>query len=413
MPNFAVRLVRLDNPEESVVRMIDATSAGGALDIGNNDGWRAVSAKVSADGADGMDDSREMKPALPKVLKDEVLEPFASVCGFMLGAGLPLSQALRFYADGLTGRAERGFRGSIYAMIERLRAGEGAEAAFSRVGVFPAAFVGLIGAGDKSDLGRAFEAIARFIRRRIETRKKIASAIMKPLIVLVFLSVVFVASQCVMVPMAEETLLEFGLQPRGINQVFFGVSRVVRATWPFVCVAVIGVGGVLARSAALRERLMEGAMKRWKGLREAVMSVRQLAVFSTFEMLYSNGMEARRCLPICAGAVADTRMEAELLAAAEDVSEDRMPIPAAFREHTSCDPVAVHMLEIGVSSAILDQQLRYLAEMYEKRAEYSIDRVVGVVSNVTLVIAFLAVILTFLGSYFPILSSLPQLMQDL
>lgn len=346
-------------------------------------------------------------PKIRPFKKKELVQMFRSLAS-MLKAQINTADALKYYAYG---HPNKDLVKSLTQIHEDVNKGIPIHDAFRLSKRFDDMTIGLIQAGGEAgQLDTAFAELGKRLRSELHFRKKIRKLIMMPCIVIPILIGAFIASQVKIVPQVEKMMA--GVEPRGLVALSFKVSHTVQETWGLAVLVMLGIAVTVWKSDKVRNLIINLAMAKVRMVRMMVMSLRQMTMLSTIQLLYANGINLAKSLKVAAHSVKKTPFYNELYKAAEMYEKSGVPLSAAFAKYTSVDPQVVHMLAIGEKSASLDVQLGMLSEMFEEDAEQLMDDFSQFVSFIVMIIAVLLIAAVFLGTFMPIFMMGPQMMQE-
>ncbi len=349
------------------------------------------------------------KPIKPKLFSKKDLIGIFRGLGSMLRAQINTSDALKYYAQGLS---DKGISDTLDAIREDIAAGINVHEAFRRSGRFDDTIIGLIQAGsDAGQLHEAFRALAMRLVSELKFKKALKKATVQPGCIIAVLLGAFIASQVKIVPQVEEMLNGVGAKPDGMTAISFAVSHFVQSIWHIFVISAIALGIAIAKVEKVQSLIMGIAMSKWRLFRLLIMSLRQMTFLSTIKLLHSNGINLAKSIRVSANSVKGTPFYAELREAADKYENSGVPLSTAFAKYTSVDSQITHMLSIGEKSASLDSQLEMLTLMYEEDAENYMAVFAATVSFVVLIIAVLIIAAVFVGTFLPIFLMGPKMMQ--
>ncbi len=350
------------------------------------------------------------KPIKPKPFSKKDLIGIFRGLGSMLRAQINTSDALKYYAQGLS---DKSISDTLDAIREDIGAGINVHEAFRRSERFDDTIVGLIQAGsDAGQLHEAFRALALRLTSELKFKKALKKATVQPGIIIGVLIGAFIASQVKIVPQVEEMLAGVGAKPDGMTAISFAISHFVQAIWHVFIISLIAIGITIAKVEKVQGFIMGIAMSKWRLLRLLVMSLRQMTFLSTIKLLHSNGINLAKSIRVSANSVKGTPFYAELREAADRYENAGVPLSTAFAKYTSVDSQITHMLSIGEKSASLDSQLEMLTVMYEEDAENYMAAFAATVSFVVLLIAVTIIAGVFIGTFLPIFLMGPKMMES-
>jgi len=341
--------------------------------------------------------------------KKELIHLFRGLAS-MLKAQINTSDALRYYSQGLPNKV-------MAATLEKIRldteSGMSVHEAFRKTGRFDDMTIGLIQAGgDSGQLNRAFRELADRLKSDLYFHKQVRKAVLLPSIVISVLIGAFIVSQVKIVPQVEGMLEQVRQKPDGLTAIAFKVSHATQALWHFVVLGLITGVVTIWRSEIVRNAITSIVMSKWRILSQLVMSLRQMTLLSTMELLYSNGINLAKSMRVAANSIKTTPLYPEIRKAADQYEHSGVPLSLAFSKFTSVDEQVVHMMAIGERSASIDNQLKMLADMYEEEAENYMNDFTQVLNFIVLMLAVSLIAAVFIGTFLPIFMMGPKMMQS-
>lgn len=342
----------------------------------------------------------------PFTRKDQV-QMFRSLAS-MLKAQISTGDALRYYAHGHPNKELVTALNQIHKDVNK---GVPIHVAFRNSKRFDDMTVGLVQAGgDAGQLDTAFAELGKRIKTEIVFRKKIRKLIMIPCIVIPVLFIAFIVSQVKIVPQVEKMMGK--IEAKGFVALSFKFSHIMQDIWPYLIIVVTTIVLIVWKVDPVRNAIVNLCMARFRIIGTMVMSLRQMAVLSTVQLLYSNGINLAKSLRVAANTVRKTPFYDELRKAADMYENSGVSLSASFAKYTSVDPQVSHMIAIGEKSSSLTEQFGMLAEMYEEDAEQLMDDFSQLVSFFVMMVAVILIAAVFLGTFLPIFMMGPQMMKD-
>ena len=346
-------------------------------------------------------------PKIKLFPKKELVQLFRSLAS-MLKAQISTSDALKYYAHG---HPNKELVTALTQIHVDLNKGVAIHVAFKNSKRFDDMTIGLIQAGgDAGQLDSAFSELGKRIKSEIVFGKKVRKLIMMPCIVIPILIGAFIYSQVKIVPMVKDMMGK--MEATGFVALSFKMSSFMQVVWPYLVLVLVTLVVIVWKSDKVRNMLVNLAMARFRIVRLMVMSLRQMSVLATIQLLYSNGINLAKSLRVSANTVRRTPFYDELRKAADMYEKSGVPLSSAFSKYTSVDPQVSHMIAIGEKSSSLATQFGMLAEMYEEDAEQLMDDFSQLVSFAVMMVAVLLISAVFLGTFLPIFMMGPQMMKQ-
>lgn len=308
--------------------------------------------------------------------RDVVL--FARQLATLLGAGMPLLQALQTTRQGL---AHEGFGAIIDQLRSDLEAGLALSSALRKhPRVFSPLFAHLVEAGEASgQLDGLLHRLATDLEKTEALKSRVRAALVYPAAVLVVAVLVVTVVMVAVVPSFESVFASFGAELPAATQLVMALSRAMVSHGPWVLLLVLALAALVSarwrRSQALRRHL-----ERW-GLRlpvvGALLHQAALARWSrTLSGLLAAGLPLVEAMGAARGAAGYFEY-ADACARLRDELARGSSLHGAMAQGQLFPPMAVQMCAVGEESGALDAMLGKLAEFHEREVD---DRVAGLSS---------------------------------
>ncbi|MCG0278422.1 MAG: type II secretion system F family protein [Thermanaeromonas sp.] len=309
---------------------------------------------------------RYFAPSFVKRVSRKDLALFCRQLGTMLGAGLPIVNALRTLSRQADNRV---LKESIDKVLDDLQQGEMFHRALGKMPkVFPAIMVYSVEAGELSGaLDETLLRLAEHFEREHEITEKIKSAMAYPFIVFVvsLASIGFMLT--FVLPMFSQIIGNLGVPLPWPTRVVLGVSEFLRRRWFGVLAAGL-ISGYLIWKWSQREEVRYSLDR--IALRLPVIGRlthhATLSQFSrTLGTLLSSGVPILEALEVVERTVGN-RVVAEALALAKEQVRDGKSIASPLLESGIFPPMVVEMVTVGEETGTLDTLLGRIANFYDR-----------------------------------------------
>lgn len=322
----------------------------------------------------------------------------------LLQAGLPVEEALR-------GVAKQTEKPKITSMIlaVRSRVVEGHTMA-SALSEYPAAFPDLyratVDAGERSGhLGLVMEQLSEYTESRYQTRKKVQSAMIYPIVLVIFSILIVVGMLTFVVPKIVSILEGSGQELPMLTRIMIGSSEFIQSYWWAVIIVigllVFGWRKLLAVESnrykfhrVLLRMPMIGKMNR--GFNAA-------RVISTLAILSRSGVPLVEALRI-AGEVAGNLCIRESVGDAAIKLQEGASLFASLDQTGYFPPMMMQMIASGERSGELDDMLQRAAHNQDRELEDLINTIVSLFEPIMLVVMGGVVLLIVLSIMMPVIS---------
>ncbi|MCX7009203.1 MAG: type II secretion system F family protein, partial [Kiritimatiellaeota bacterium] len=226
--------------------------------------------------------------------------------------------------------------------------------------IFNELYIGLIRAGETGGiLTESAEQIASFLEASAKLRRKVKSAMMYPMIILVMAGILSTGMITFIVPVFAGIYKDFGGALPGPTQFLVNVSDLLHHNG----IVVIVVLAVLVAAFQRYRKTPDGAYK-WDAfcLKFPITGVlaRKIAVSrfaSTFAQLMHSGVPILRALEIVATATGN-RVLGKVLINSRVVVERGETLSSALRSSREFPPLLVHMLAAGERTGKMDEMMK-------------------------------------------------------
>lgn len=331
---------------------------------------------------------------------------FARQMATMMGAGIPISEALGMQASGMTKLSMRELLLAIRADVDR---GEGFAGALNKhPEIFSSMFRGLVHAGEESGtLQRVFEQLAIFLEKTEGIKKAIKKALVYPIAVITIALIITFIILWKVVPVFEDLFASSGAALPGPTQVVVNISEFVQSkNFVFLLLALVAIGwGIrqaIKRSYTLRYRVHEMSLK--IPIVGDLISLQNSAVFArTLATMYDAGTPMISSLQTVANSAGNLLFKEAILKMRDDVSIGQ-ELNFAMKQSNLFPEMVVHMVGIGEKAGDLSAMLMSVAEQYEEDIDGTVAALMSLIEP--FLIVFLGVIIggIIIAMYLPLFS---------
>lgn len=318
-------------------------------------------------------------------VRPEDVTVFTLDLALLLKAGARLDRALELLAaDADMGR----LRPTVAAVRSGILAGESfADALSQHPLVFPPVYVALVRVGEASGTLEKILQVLANDRSRAETlRRKVTDALRYPAFLLFAASCVLVFFLMFVLPQFGSVLHDFGAKIDPIAGAFLALSEFMNAQKELIGAAAIillATALLLARHRKFRAAVIIQAV-RWPVIR-TVATLHQTAIFCrNLDVLLSAGVSLTTSLRIIANMMAALGDDAVWTRVVERVRQGGK-LSEALEESGSLPATAVRTLRLGEETGQLPVVAGRVAEFYETRLQRSLDRLVGIVGPLAII----------------------------
>lgn len=334
--------------------------------------------------------------------KDKIL--FSRQLATLLGAGLPLVQALRSTSDQT---ASKPLKVVINSLISDIEAGTTLSAAMAKhPRVFNSIFINLVAAGEASGtLDKSLERLASQQEKDADIVSKVRGAFTYPVIVLVVMGAVMSFMIVKVLPAVGNLYSSLpGASLPLITRILLDLSKFGVHYWWVVIIIIIGL--VFAIRAWIKTKGGRSTIDKIKMVvwpfGPLFMKVYMARFARTASTLISSGVPILQVLDITAGSINNVHISESLKKAIEQIKGGKA-LSDAIDKDPNFLPLVPNMLRIGEQSGTIEQMMERVADYYEREVDNEIKTVSTLMEPVLMIIlgvmAFIIVAAVLLPIY--------------
>ena len=334
----------------------------------------------------------------------EDVSTFTRQFAVMIGAGLPIHEALNFFAESSTGPLGKAINDVATKISSGFRL---SNAMAQHPTVFTEVYLGLIELGEStSHIDEALEKLADLLEKQVKLGKRLQSALVYPaFLVSVSMAAVGVFLQYVlptMIPLFKSFSMTLPLPTRMLL-----ASR--HLVWPSVIAALVVVifwawfkpawNQARRRKAAWAYRVDRLTLK----IPVFGKFIRQIAiarVLFALATMIETGLPIMNALKRCESVASNLEFAGRLERAGEEL-RDGSTVTEALTLHEVLPASCLHLLSAGEESAQMAEMVSYAARFYEEEVDHSIDQFMSLVEPVIMCIMGIVVGFIVLSAVLP------------
>jgi type IV pilus assembly protein PilC len=254
--------------------------------------------------------------------------------------------------------------------------------------VFNRLFVAMVEAGESSGtLDTVLDRVATQIEKETKLKRRVKSAMIYPLVVISFATLVLVFMLLFIVPVFVKVFAELNGQLPTPTRIVMGASNILRDYWflifPAIGLAIYGFRR-LKRTEEGRERWDKFRLRIPMKIGDVVQKI-ALARFSrTLATLMAAGVDIITALEITGGTAGNYVIEEALIRTRERVHEG-VPISEPLAEDPIFPPMVSQMVRIGEETGELDKMLGKIADFYEDEVDASIQSLTSIIEPILMI----------------------------
>lgn len=320
----------------------------------------------------------------------------------LVGAGLPIAQALRTVAEQTSSKPMRAVIESILSDVE---AGRSLSVAFGKhTDVFNNVYLSLISAGEVSGtLDKSLNRIAAQEEKDAKMMSKIRGALTYPIICVATIALVFIYMMVQVVPQVEKLYIDLKKDLPGLTKFMVGIKDFMFGYWWLVLI-IIGV--LVAFFIQFRKTIpgqrFNANFKLNVPMFKHLFQILYMSRFSRVsQILLATGVSVLDTMHIAGDSTNNLIVRDSIYKAADEVKGGRA-MSTALTDKPYVLPLVHQMAAIGEQSGKMDEMLGKAAQVYEDELDERVTAISNMIEPVLMIaMAGMAALLVG-GILFPI-----------
>ncbi len=321
----------------------------------------------------------------------------------LIRAGLPILKAL----DLLSERAAAPkMRPVVEDIRQRVRAGALLSEAMAAQGSFPAVYVTVIAAGERSgNLTGVLEQYISYLRTTTGFRSRLTTALIYPSVLISVAAIVVTYLSTYALPKFAELYQQLNLQLPTPTRVLLEIALPLRSYFAVLAISVVAAVLVLfIWTRTDRGAIAVDRLKPRIPLFGEVWIKAQVAQFvRTLSTLLAGGAPLVPALRTSASAIGSRLLSTSVEQAAERVKEGQA-LHVSLAETRLVPALALEMIEVGEASGALTAMLTSVAEFYEEEVDTRLQRSLSLIPIVILLLMAVVIAFILIALYLPLFS---------
>ena len=254
--------------------------------------------------------------------------------------------------------------------------------------VFSRLYVAMIEAGEASGtLDRVLDRVAIQIEKETQIKRKVKSAMVYPIVVLIFASIVLTGMLLFLVPVFVKIFSQLNGQLPALTQAVVNLSNLLKHYWFIIFPAVgLGIWGFL------RCKKTESGRRIWDRFKlkvpmkigDVVLKVTMARFSRTLATLVGAGVDIVKALEIT-GATAGNWVVESALAEVRVKVHQGVPIAQPLVENPVFPAMVSQMIRIGEETGELEKMLGKIADFYEDEVDASISALTSIIEPLMMI----------------------------
>jgi type IV pilus assembly protein PilC len=319
----------------------------------------------------------------------------------LLGAGLPLAQALDVLAEQAT---EQRLREVLLELSREIEEGRKFSEALARFpDLFPPLYRGIVTNGEASGrLDYALERLAAFLERDLEFRKKVRDVLIYPALVMIMAGAVLSIFLVFIIPAFERVYARSHATLPLLTLLLLGLSRAVRMGLPFMVLAAMLLFVPRVRGWVWRAVIVP--LQRAVLTLPRVGTLAQTALLSRFAhsmaMMLQSGVPLLAALDVAGAVGGPLQFDVMVGSLKHSVVQGRR-LSEAMRASGWFTPVFVRMVSVGEETGRLDVMLARVAGILDRDFDTRIRRVLTLLEPLLILLVGAIVGVILMSLYLP------------
>lgn len=316
---------------------------------------------------------------------------FTRQCGVLLGAGVPIMQALEVLARQAEYRPLSLALAEIREAVNSGRSFADALADYPRF--FDRSYVGMVASGERSGtMDVVFRRLADFLERRRLMQSNLSTALIYPALLAVVAIALVAFLSGVVVPMIKPLLEQQGRPLPLSTWLLFRTGDLVRGYgWALLLAAGAAGAGLAMAWRTPRGRATLDSLLLRVPLAGRILQKSLVSRFTmSFATLLHTGVPAAEALEVLAALFPNAAFSGEIEQVRRDVTQGK-DMSERMRKSRVFPPMVGHMVEVGEKSGSLAEVLEHVANAYDLEVQIASRRLLAVLEP-ALVLVMAAVV---------------------
>ena len=337
-----------------------------------------------------------------KKVKAKSLQIFSRQFATMIEAGLNVVTALVILEEQTEDR-------KLAVVISELRADVEAglllsEAMARHPRVFSRLFIAMVQAGEAAGiLDVVLDRVAYQIEKETKIKRRVRGAMMYPIMVLSFATLVLIGMLMFLVPVFVGIFAQLGGDLPLLTKIVVVASDFLRARFYIVFPAIgLVIWGFFRLKRTYRGRRIWDAarIRAPMGIGKVIVKIGMARFSRTLSTLVAAGVDIIRSLEITGATAGNSLIEDATVVIRERVTQG-VPIAVPLAESSIFPPMVSHMVRVGEETGELDKMLGKIADFYEDEVDSSIANLTSIIEPLMMIAVGCVVGVIIISMYLP------------
>jgi len=254
--------------------------------------------------------------------------------------------------------------------------------------VFSRLYVNMVKAAETGGiLDKILDRLATFLETEQEVRSKIKSAMIYPILVLVFALTMVVALFMFVLPKFKELFDSLNVELPAATRALFGISEIMRSYWyaGVVVIAALAVAFKWYKNTEQGAWQIDMLKLRFPVIGELVQKMAISRFARTFATLIHSGVPMMRSLEIV-GETAGNRVIAKAVDNARNAIREGQKISVPLAQSGLFPGMVTHMIDIGEETGRLSDMLSKVSDFYDQEVENAVKALTSLIEPCLIVV---------------------------
>jgi type IV pilus assembly protein PilC len=342
-----------------------------------------------------------IRGAVTKV-KPKTLQIFSRQFATMVEAGLNVVTALVILEEQTEDRKFASIVGEVRAEVEGGLLLSEALARHPRI--FSRLFVSMVEAGEAAGiLDVVLDRVAFQIEKETQIKRRVKGAMMYPLMVLAFATLVLIGMLMFLVPIFVDIFKQLGGDLPMLTQLVVGASELLKSYWFIIFPAWGGLifGFLRLKKTEQGRRVWDRArMKAPVGIGKVILKIGMARFSRTLSTLLGAGVDIIRALEITGTTSGNSIIEDATVVVRERVHQG-VPIAIPLAELEIFPPMVAQMVRVGEETGELEKMLGKIADFYEDEVDSAIATLTSIIEPLMMILVGCMVGVIIIAMYLP------------
>ncbi len=321
-----------------------------------------------------------------KARKSQLID-FTKQMATLLNSGIKLTEALSVLTLQIS---DTRFKNALTDIRDRVVTGESLTDALNDYSdYFDVIYISMVRVGEVTgSLSQSFSTIAGFMEKRQRVESKVITAMIYPIVLLIFCLVAIMVLTTLVIPKIAEQIARSGQELPWVTRQLMNVSYILSSWWLLVVLAALfaivwGLKRFLKtqKGAYLRDKLLLSLP-----LFGPLIKQRVVARFaSTLSTLLGSGLAMAESLRVVSEVTGNSLMK-QAVQQARDRILAGADIATPLRDSGVISPAIAHMVSVGEKSGELEKMLKDISENLEASTDIVIERLSAAIEPLIIIV---------------------------